>query len=40
VEKHKIHEIDLQTMRIGGELLLELLPVAPSTPSTPSPSAT
>jgi hypothetical protein len=38
-EKHKIHNMDLQTARIGGETLSEPLPVAPSTPLTPSPLA-
>jgi hypothetical protein len=32
VEKHRIHEIDLKTARIGGETLPDPLPVAPSTP--------
>jgi hypothetical protein len=39
MEKHEIHNTDLKTMRIGGEMLLEPLSVARSTPSTPSPSA-
>jgi hypothetical protein len=39
VDKHKIHNMDMHTPRIWGEMLLELLLVAPLTPSTPSPSA-
>jgi hypothetical protein len=39
-EKHRIHEIDLKTARIGGEMLSEPLPIAPSTPSISSPSTT
>jgi hypothetical protein len=38
-EKHGIHNTDLKTARIGGEMLPKPLLVAPSTPSTPSPPA-
>jgi hypothetical protein len=40
VEKYKIHHTNLKTTRIGGETLLEPLPIAPSPPSTSSPLAT
>jgi hypothetical protein len=36
----KIHQTDLQIVRIRGEVLSEPLPVAHSNPSTPSPSTT
>jgi hypothetical protein len=37
MEKYEIHNTNLQTVRIGGDTLPELLPVAPFPPSTPSP---
>jgi hypothetical protein len=38
VEKYEIHNVDLQTARIGEETPSEQLMFAPSTPLIPSPS--